>query len=385
MGGSVHPDEFSYRRISRKQTRNYPMSIPLRSLSSKSTSASTPAQNENPFETASIISANASLLSHASESTITAAPRFLPTTKLQVQTPGHGVWALPFAINNMETVIFTLDGNNKCERPKWISIRPERGKGHFYVSDAEDEMQTSLAMTTFMFGPGKDPVVRIGRNESDREIFGGEVEEFEMKTRWTTRTTTFVWNGRTYQWKYGSRAERQAVMSEIGEDCHDLLVLEEVVGPEQKVRRKNRVLARFIRGEKSRTPGTKPSAAGNGGRLEMAIEGNLFASVPDVAAGSQELAGTATEWEIHETRAINELAVITTLLVMLKKEIDRMRAWQIAAICKLPSPFHSTHHLSLSLTWDYVEHFGTNTLFCSELTWNCAHSIRHCLCCWMQN
>lgn len=214
-------------------------------------------------------------------------------------------------INNTETVIFTLDDQNRCQRPEWISIRREKGLGNFWIHDAEDETQTAVARAVFKFGPTTDPRVRIGKN-TEEQMDSGDVEEFEIKTMWLSRTTEFRWKGRTYWWRYGDKKERMVVMKEAGEDVHDLFLLEEI---DRDAKGKPvRTLGQFIRGGESRTPGTKKSHAGNGGRLEVAIDD-------------------------EEVGMITELVIITTLLVMLKREIDRLRFGQIAGIRKLQLPF----------------------------------------------
>lgn len=209
-------------------------------------------------------------------------------------------------INNTETVVFELDESNKCGRPRWISARREKGLSNFWIHDAEDETQTTVARAVFKFGPTTDPRVMIEPDLGEAER--GEVKEFEIKTKRTSRTTTFAYRGRTYQWRYADKKETQAAMKEIKEDVHDLLLLDEIDSDGKG--KQGGIPARFIRGEENRTPGTKKSHAGSGGRLEMAIDD-------------------------ADTETITELVVITTLLVMLKREADRLRSGQIAGVGKL--------------------------------------------------
>ena len=215
-------------------------------------------------------------------------------------------------IHDQETVVFTLDSNNKVERPKWISVRRENGMGNFWISDAEDESQTAVARGMFKWGPGKGPRIRIGHNvERDGKVMGLEgIEEAEIKTRWMTRTCTFAWRGKMWQWRYGDKAERQVVSEAIGQGCDDLLLLEEIDNEKQgKVRGK--VVARLIRGAESRTPGTKKSHGGNGGRLEMALDD-------------------------EDEGGMTDIVVVTSLLVILKREVDRLRAGSACATRKFP-------------------------------------------------
>jgi hypothetical protein len=123
--------------------------------------------------------------------------------------------------------------------------------------------------------------------------------------------------GQRFEWRYGGKKERKRVIEERGEGCDSLLILERVMGDER------RQIARLVRGEETRTPGTKKSNAGNGGRLELALE-------------SESSFGDDKRGEGH---GISEALVVVTVLVMLKKEIDRMRGWQIATIGKILYPF----------------------------------------------
>lgn len=182
--------------------------------------------------------------------------------------------------------------------------------GNFWISNAEDESQTAVARGMFKWGPGKDPRIRIGHDvEKDGEVMSGEeIEEAEIKTRWMTRTCTFAWRGRMWQWRYGDKIERQVASDAIGEGCDDLLLLEEI-DEEEKGKVRGKPVARLIRGAQSRTPGTKRSHGGNGGRLEMALND-------------------------EEDGGMTEIVVVTSLLVMLKREADRVRAGTACATRK---------------------------------------------------
>lgn len=129
------------------------------------------------------------------------------------------------------------------------------------------------------------------------------------KAKWTARTISFSYGGRRYQWRYGGSSERRNVEGDRGEGCHCLLLLERVEGEgKEEVRT---TIARFVRGDETRTPGTKKSCAGNGGRLEMALERDGVDTFTD---------------------GIGEEVVVATVLVMLKREVDCRRGAQIAVI-----------------------------------------------------
>ena len=147
-----------------------------------------------------------------------------------------------------------------------------------------------FSSTAYHFGPGKNPVVRINGE-------GGEGEEFEILGKsLVSRSMVFECRWGRFEWRYAARKER-------GEGVSSLLVLEKVESGESFR------VAQLVRGEGTRSPGSSGSSAGNGGRLELclnAVEG--------------------------EGKVIDEPTVVSTCLIMLKKEVDRRRALQVAMI-----------------------------------------------------
>jgi hypothetical protein len=137
--------------------------------------------------------------------------------------------------------------------------------------------------------------------------------------------------GGTFHWRYASRRERHAAaLTQHHLNCGDggeissLLILERVVriataaqtipgastGAQQELRTP---VAHFLRGEGYRSPGSSGSSAGNGGRLVMDL----------------------SLWETGDVKIEREMAVamvVSTCLVMLKREVDRRRAAQIAIL-----------------------------------------------------
>ena len=174
-------------------------------------------------------------------------------------------------------------------------MRSKRSSGNCDLVDAESEAGKILASTIYHWGPGKNPVVRInGQGE------GGEGEEFEVLGKsLVSRSTVFECRGVRFEWRYVGRKERS-------EGVSSLLVLEKVEGERVRV-------AQLVRGEGTRSPGSSGSSAGNGGRLEVCL---------DCLDG--EVKG--------EGKVIDEKMVVSTCLVMLKKEVDRRRALQVAMI-----------------------------------------------------
>ena len=110
-----------------------------------------------------------------------------------------------------------------------------------------------------------------------------------------------------FEWRYAGKKERKAWSSDGKTHVNNLLVLEKVGGEEGKECQGRVRVAQLVRSEVMRTAGSKASSAGNGGRLEMCL--------------SKEMG-----------ELVDEVTVIATCLVMLKKEIDRLRAYQIAML-----------------------------------------------------
>ncbi|OBT64735.1 hypothetical protein VE03_05853 [Pseudogymnoascus sp. 23342-1-I1] len=246
-----------------------------------------PSSLKNPFDTASILTTS----TRYSQSPPPYTP-FHATSSLQIQSSGLALLAFPNPPKQLTTAVFSLSSSGHCERPVYLSTRAERSSGNCTLVRGEDESAAPLAETTYRWGPSA-PVVRVGGEEMVME-----------KRKWVSRTVSFVWGGGRYEWRYGGRSEKRAVEAERGEECHCLILLERVEG--EKKGEVRTTVARFVRGVETRTPGTKRSTAGNGGRLEMGLGG--------------------------EGEGIREEVVVATVLVMLKKEVDCQRGTQIAII-----------------------------------------------------
>ncbi|KAK4115543.1 hypothetical protein N656DRAFT_692438, partial [Canariomyces notabilis] len=295
---------------------------------------------------------------------------FRPTVHLQIETTGKPLISLPLPLHTDPIPIFSLDhqeGSSSAaarHTPRFISIRPARCSGSSYLVSAED--QRTLSTTTYFFGPNRPPIVRLfhpaspplSQSAVDALLFPGkrkgEEEDDHEEAAWDsfkvtslgllTRAVTFRSRLGTFEWRYASRRERQAVHGKEGDDDDDeisnMLVLERVVriataqsshltsssssssrnwmkkqksGNSEEVRT---VVARFLRGPRYRTPGSSASSAGNGGRLM--VDPSLWESENGGGGkGESEMA---------------MVMIVTTCLVMLKKEVDRRRAQQMAVM-----------------------------------------------------
>ncbi|KAK0106853.1 hypothetical protein ONS95_003575 [Cadophora gregata] len=344
---------------------------------------------------------------------------FKPTTILQIQSVGKDLVSWPTSTKELCIPIFACDAEGKTERPKWLSIRPNRGSGSCFLADAEDAERKPIARTKYRFGPGRPPVVRIGgdedgdvgefkeededttidcgRDDRKRASYSSHVDDHGKKSDeevttnitpigtasgsttpssrlsisssspvtplpniapTTTGAISFPLNsrrllGRTiafssprhgdFEWRYCSRKEKSTFLSvpntTSSSSSHhttatskpdNLLVLEKIfkgVDAKGKEREIERVrVAQLIRSEETRTPGSRGSSAGNGGRLECCLE-----RVMGEGVGVGDVKGTGVGEEEREV-LVDEVTVVVTCMVMLKKEIDRLRGAQIAVM-----------------------------------------------------
>jgi hypothetical protein len=221
------------------------------------------------------------------------APPFLPTSSLQIQTQGKALFRLPSPLKELTIPIFSPETG----RPVYLSVREKRSSGNCRLVDAESEDEKVLASTTYHWGPGKNPVVRVG----DR----GDAEEFEILGKsMLSRSVMFSCKWGTFEWRYAGKKERAG-------SVNNLLVLERIGDDGARVR-----VAQLVRSEDTRSPGSTSSSAGNGGRLEMCLAGD----------DGEEM--------------VDEPTVASTCLVMLKKEVDRRRAMQAVMISVAVSGGH---------------------------------------------
>jgi hypothetical protein len=217
---------------------------------------------------------------------------FAPSSTLQIQATGKHPCSFPLPSKELTISIFSLTTG----RPVYLSLRVTRRSGNCRLVLADDENEVSVATTTYWFGPGRSPVIRILNGGAAGAAERGD--EFELKSKnLVTRTVCF--ESRRYgafEWRYAGKQARAAAGLA---DVNNLLVLEKIeLGTRTRV-------AQLVRSDSTRTAGTRPSAAGNGGKLEMCLVGE-----------------NGDEW-------IDEVTVVTSCLVMLKKEVDRLRTVQI--------------------------------------------------------
>ncbi|KAL2265667.1 hypothetical protein VTJ83DRAFT_6767 [Remersonia thermophila] len=350
------------------------------------------------------------------------ATTFRPSVQLQIETQGKPWLSFPFDPRPDYIPIFSLCPDQPGHvAPEFASIRPERGSGSCYLTPAleanpavDDEAAPIpvLATTTYRFGPGRPPIVRLfapysgslsretladllygkgGKSttttlppsssslsssssraaESDPTLRDPSVpsdpsnstsqpwDAFPIRSSGLlTRATTFRTRLGTFEWRYGSRSERRALARTLvprlataapgsagakGEEgrgkVSSLLILDRVVrvarayDPQPSAAGAGGTLrtpvAYLLRGPALRAQGSGACSAGNGGRLV------LYLRLWEAAMEEADAEGEGGEGGHGRAKADREMAVVlvvATCLVMLKREVDRRRAQQIAMI-----------------------------------------------------
>lgn len=274
------------------------VNIRLRRLNSATSSNYTNDTTLPPYPSTTSLVTNPFLSPDDDASSITSAfpitsSVFQPTHSFQIQAEGKKAISFPLPPKQLSTTIYSIPLNTNFldttpAAPTYISIRPERKSGSCTLVRGGDESETAIASTTYTFGPGKPPRVWLSSEDA------GEDEEFEIvsKSLFSRAVAFTTANHGDFQWRYASKKEKRNFSNPAP---NNLLLLER--GKEKTV------IARLIRSDETRTEGSKASCAGNGGLLEMCVGGER-----------------------------EGLVVIVTCLVMLKKEIDRLRGIQIAVM-----------------------------------------------------
>lgn len=236
---------------------------------------------------------------------------FHPSKLLQIEAPGFALIAFPLPPRPDPIYVFGVNPTGELEQAEYVSIRPARNSGSCFLARPDDPAQTPICTTTYRFGPGKPPKIRLlgGAGEDDHD------EEFELSCKGClTRSVVMRTHLGTFEWRYSSRAERRAAQSSVGEEVDCLLVLDRVTnvaleGGKQEERRMR--VAQFVRSAGLRTPGTRRSTAGNGGRLILDLR----------------------EWADRKGEAEQmELLAVASCVSMMKKEVDRRRMHQTMVI-----------------------------------------------------
>lgn len=234
------------------------------------------------FKDEKVKSSAASVNSVSTTETLVDNAHFKPSRSLFVNAKGIKAIRLPVPSSQLEIPVYDSDANLV-----YTSTREKRYSGDAVLSSPKGG---DLVSTTYSFGPGRNPVIKQ-LHPSDLKA-GGTVE---VTGKWTSRTTTFVVDGKTFEWSYVRSKQSDGKK-------RTLLVLHQVDGSSAHSGHR---IAQLVRSSETRPPGSSKHSAGNGGELVLDED--------------------AVEW-------IDESMVVATCMLMLKKEIDRRRMIQMAVI-----------------------------------------------------
>lgn len=228
---------------------------------------------------------------------------FFKTTKsLQIEANGQPLIAFPLCSGLTSTYIFEVDaaGDSSSELA-YESIRTKKRSGNSILVRAGHEPEAPVCSTSYRFGPGRPPRLCMhGLREAE--------EEYELVSKgYMTRGQRIRTHLGTFEWRYASRKERKA------ENADSLLVMDLVttVSTDGEEREQRRKVAQLVRSDEYRTPGTRGSTAGNGGRLMMDLRDWVD-----------------SKGEVEQM----EVLAVATCLVMLKKEVDRRKTQQAIVV-----------------------------------------------------
>lgn len=228
------------------------------------------------------LKSSAASISTANTAVVSLSPNdssFQPGISFFIDAKGIAAIRLPTPSSQLEIPIHHYDGPLA-----YISTRERKCSGNAILSSPKTG---DLISTTYMWGPNRDPTIRLLQSPSPAP------PEIKMTGKWISRQQEFVApNGSAFVWRYVRSKEAEGT----------LLVLEKKDGSSSgPVRR----IAQLVRNEHTRPAGTSGCAAGNGGELVFVQGAEL---------------------------ELDEALIIATCILMLKKEVDRRRAIQIAAI-----------------------------------------------------
>lgn len=228
---------------------------------------------------------------------------FHTTLQFQVENQGIRLIALLNPPRPCPIPIYAIGPSGDIGEQIYESIRATRRSGDASLF-CSGNSESAVTTTTYRFGPNSPPRISlISMNGNEK------VPEFEVISKGCmTRTVSICTHLGTFRWRYARRIERH----EVGAD--NLVVMEQVtkVALENgKTEERARRVAQLVRNEEFRSQGSRRTAAGNGGRLMMDLR----------------------QW-IDSKNEIQqmEVLIITSCIVMLKKEIDRRRIRQAMAM-----------------------------------------------------
>ena len=206
---------------------------------------------------------------------------FTPRTTLTIQSLGISWFRFPLSVKELTTPVL------RDSTPVYQSVRDRRSTGSCTLT-ATQPTATEVARTTYSFGPGRKraPAVTIGDEEEFRVYRSGGI---------CCGNCTFQWRGERCEWVYEREMRPATTSSDARPLKTKLLVL--YIGDGTNRRK----VAELVRNNETRTKGSGSTWAGNGGALVLGDDAD-------------------------------EVMVVATVLVMLKREMDRRRFHQIAML-----------------------------------------------------
>lgn len=251
---------------------------------------------------------------------------FNHSKSLVVVSKGMKFIRFPTPSSELEVPIYKANGEIA-----YLSKREKRSSGNATLFSPE---RGELVSSHYQFGPNKDPKLLMLKEAegTNQVVVSGKWTSRSQNFTYTTAPVSFDW---TYKREIVESALEEPVVrkSPLGSEHEEnkaekaqppnarrkqskqtTLVLEvrSQVKRKEKQRQPVQRIAQLVRNETTRTPGTRPSDAGNGGELR----------IDDAAAAAA---------------GIPEELIVSTLIMMLKKEMDRRRTVQFILLGVLAS------------------------------------------------
>ena len=222
-----------------------------------------------------------------------------PSKILTVYAGGTQACRFPTPSNEMNIPVF--EGTDSAVEPLYTSTRAKRRSGNAVLRHSQ---RGDLYGSYYKFGPFREPVIRHVSAPSDIKRSNQEDEE-EGPLAVSTKSHTLSYRvdfthaetGKTFGWKY--------TKTQLPTGKARVLVLETDAAGSSSEKAPSKTLAVLLRTDDTRTPGSSKWDAGNGGQLVI---------------------------DANATALIDEALIVATCIMMLKKEIDRQRGAQAAAI-----------------------------------------------------
>jgi hypothetical protein len=194
---------------------------------------------------------------------------FVAVKSFRIKTQGISLLRPSPPPSELQTTIHNLNGS-----VAYRSTRTKKSSSNCILTNASGK---SLISTTYHLRPSQSAVLSSVDGVQDM------TQDIKTASTWRSRNHTFRFHdGRTFTWRY---------KKDIG------------LG----VKGTTLTLAALLRNEQTRTPGSKSCSAGNGGELVIGTHAN-------------------------GTGGLSEELIVATCLLMLKKEVHRMRTVQFMVI-----------------------------------------------------